>query len=350
MSGSEAAQEESGPPAVRRRSLGIAVVGFVVLAAAILIAAAVVARRLGGRAEWGVTFSQKESTAFGLDWRANYQAIVRDLHPSGLRLVAYWDLVEPRRGQYDFRDLDWQLAEAQKARIPVILAVGEKVPRYPEYYLPAWLHGKHDTKERNRRLLGYLGKLAEHYRGNKTLVYWQVENEPFVKFGNAPPPNADLLAREVDLVRRTDPGHRILMTDGGEWGDWNRAAALGDAFGTTLYRRVYSKAIGSFTPSRTPDYYAQKERTAKQALGRPNEPFMCIELQAEPWGNTLNPLMTIAQQERFFPLSQFDENVAFARQTGLKTFYLWGAEWWYFLKVHGNPAYWERARALIRQG
>lgn len=280
---------------------------------------------------------------------ANYRAIVQDLRPSGLRLVAYWDLVEPEPGRYDFRDLDWQFAEAEKAGIPVILAFGQKAPRWPEYHFPRWLD-RTDSRERETRLLAYLSAVVERYRRSPALLYWQVENEPFTGFGTGPPPDAAFLKKEIALVRKTDPRHKILETDGGEWGKWYPSAALGDVFGTTIYRRVYSRAAGSFSPSRTPEYYQLKEQTTKQIVGRPDQKFICVELQAEPWGHTLNPRMTIEQQEGYFPEQAFDQNIDFARKTGLKTFYLWGVEWWYYLKVHGHPGYWERARKVIRGG
>jgi len=44
----------------------------------------------------------------------------------------------------------------------------------------------------------------------------------------------------------------------------------------------------------------------------------------------------------------FREGMEFARQTGLDTFYLWGAEWWFWLKdQHDNPLMWEEAKKLL---
>jgi hypothetical protein len=298
---------------------------------------------------WGVTFSQKASRDFGLDWQANYLSIVNDLKPSGLRLVAYWDLVEPTPGHYDFRDLDWQFDQAEKAGIPVILVVGQKVPRWPEYHFPRWLDPQ-DARERKARLLEYLPHVVEHYRSRRTLIFWQVENEPFLSFGRGLHTDVTFLAKEIALVRKTDPRHKILETDGGEWGGWAQAAKLGDAFGTSLYRHVYRRGIGSITPSRTPEYYAQKARETRRVVGRPDEEVICAELQAEPWGSTLNYKMTLDQQLAFFPEQTFADNIDFARKTGLTKFYLWGAEWWYYLKLHGHPEYWEHARQVIQEG
>src|SRR5688572_19379132 len=59
----------------------------------------------------GVSFSEKRSKELGLDWKANYTALLDDMHIQTFRLMSYWDLHEPVRGQYDFSTLDWQVEE-----------------------------------------------------------------------------------------------------------------------------------------------------------------------------------------------------------------------------------------------
>ena len=41
------------------------------------------------------------------------------------------------------------------------------------------------------------------------------------------------------------------------------------------------------------------------------------------------------------------ETVEFANETGFDEIYLWGAEWWYFMKEQGQPQYWDYARELF---
>jgi len=49
-------------------------------------------------------------------------------------------------------------------------------------------------------------------------------------------------------------------------------------------------------------------------------------------------------------IAKFDEIVAYARQTSFEKQYLWGAEWWYYLKEkQGHPEFWEKARRLYRE-
>jgi hypothetical protein len=192
-----------------------------------------------------------------------------------------------------------------------------------------------------------MSAVVEHYKGSPVLLYWQVENEPFNGYGGQVQ-DKKFLQKEIDLVRGADPRHKIMTTDGGEFGEWTTAARLGDVFGHSIYRQVYSKARGSFVPSRTPAYYEIKADTTKLMLGRPNEEIFCSELQTEPWGRTLNNLLTIEEQTKLFPPKAFDESIAFARQTGDKTVYLWGAEWWYYLKKNGDERYWDRAKQVFQ--
>jgi len=47
-------------------------------------------------------------------------------------------------------------------------------------------------------------------------------------------------------------------------------------------------------------------------------------------------------------LERFKQNIEFAKRTGLDKFYLWGAEWWYWLKEKQNqPEIWNEAKLLF---
>ena len=61
---------------------------------------------------FGATYSKEYAQSLGLDWKKAYTAVLDDLGIRLLRIPAYWDEIEPRPGQYDFSDVDWQLAEA----------------------------------------------------------------------------------------------------------------------------------------------------------------------------------------------------------------------------------------------
>src|SRR3989344_1658627 len=80
----------------------------------------------------GLTFSDfYAERELGLDWRETYRAILDELQPDLLRLVAYWNRIETEPATFDFSALDHQISEAERRSIPVILAVGFRTPRWP---------------------------------------------------------------------------------------------------------------------------------------------------------------------------------------------------------------------------
>jgi drug/metabolite transporter (DMT)-like permease len=299
---------------------------------------------------WGVTFSPLMSKNLGLDWHANYSAIINDLKPSSIRIVGSWDTIEPKQDLFDFSELDWQMTEAEKAKIPVIIVIGQKTPRWPECKFPSWLDANNELLRENS-LLKYENVIVNRYKDRSDLLYWQVENEPFLPFGECPVSDSELLDREIALVKSIDPAHPILLTDGGEFGDWYRAAKRADVFGTTLYRTVYNKVFGHITYPLTPESYPLKESLIKFLTKKPDEKFIVIELGLEPW--TKKQIYEISPQEQLslFNVSDFNEMIEYAKQARFDDYYLWGAEWWYAMKEkYGHPEFWEAAGKLIESG
>src|SRR3989344_1594498 len=84
-------------------------------------------------------------------------------------------------------------------------------------------------------------------------------------------------------------------------------------------------------------------------LLRGNKKVIVAELQAEPWGpGKLLPEYDVKIQEELMNVEQFRNNISFARRTGFDTFYLWGVEWWYWLKeTQDDPFLWDEAKMLF---
>src|SRR5262249_7587861 len=85
----------------------------------------------------GISFRPPQVDAFDLDARPTFQALLA--YPFQIvRLGAYWNRIEPAPGRFDPRDLDWQVEDAARAGMQIILAVGAlKCFGYPEFYVPA---------------------------------------------------------------------------------------------------------------------------------------------------------------------------------------------------------------------
>lgn len=301
---------------------------------------------------WGVTFSQKFSRELGLDWQDNFQAVLKDLGARRLRLVAYWDEIERQAGSYDFSDLDFELERARETDAKAILVIGLKVPRWPECHIPEWARPL-SVEAREEALRTYLQRVVERYRSHPVVTVWQVENEPFLPFGQCPTRGSDFVRKEVRLVRSLDPERPILVTDGGEFGLWHKAARSGDVFGTTMYRKVYPRFIGPLFGvieyPIAPGYFRLKERVVRWLNRDPEKRFIVSELQAEPWGpGVLLYELDPEEQVRLFSPEYFRDTIEYAKAAGFDEYYLWGAEWWWFMKEkHDDSRYWDLAKTVL---
>lgn len=296
----------------------------------------------------GMTFSSRYATDLGLDWREAYRALLEEVDVKKLRIPVYWDLTERSSGERDFSDVDWQLDEAERAGATVILSIGQRVPRWPECHIPAWVKERSES-ERQEALRSFMKETVERYRDREVITTWQVENEPFlVFFGECPPLDVDFLEQEVSLVKKLDSSRPVLLTDSGELSVWYRAAKRGDQFGTTMYRMIYKGGWGYVTYPIGPNFFRAKERLVR--LLTDQDHFSVIELQAEPWASGW--VANVPLEEQFITMNErlLEENVTYARRVGFEDIYLWGGEWWYWLKVKKDyPVVWEKGKELFRR-
>lgn len=295
--------------------------------------------------ELGVTFSSRYAQDIGLDWRENYLAVLDDLKITNVRIPAYWDLIEKEEGVYDFSDLDWQLAEAEKRGTKIILVVGQKVPRWPECFVPDW--AKNDDAKRREALKKTITKIVERYKDNPVIYRWQVENEPFLSFGICPVFDSNLLDEEIAIVKNIDPKRPIVITDSGELSLWVPAAKRADIFGTTMYFTVYSEKFGHYLHYPIgPNFFKFKGWLVKKFADQEN--IIIVELQGEPWLNEWTINANLEKQLESMNSEKLRENIEFAKKTGFNEIYVWGVEWWYWLKVKKDyPNVWNDAREIF---
>ena len=301
--------------------------------------------------QYGVTFSWPFSARFeGIDWKENYLAILDDLNVKKIRLAAYWDELEKNEGEVFFEDLDWQINEAKKRNVKIVLAVGRRLPRWPECHVPVWAK-ELDEETIREKLLVNIERVVNRYKDSVAIDVWQVENEPFLStFGECPKTEMNFLKKEIDLVRSLDGrGRPILISDSGEFGLWYRATSVGDIFGTTMYRVVFTKLFGQLTYPLPPAFFRVKAGFLKLFYGF-DKKIIVIELQAEPWGKKLLFETPISVHKASMDHKQFLHNLEYAKNVGFSENYLWGAEWWYWAKeTQNDPFYWDEAKKLFKQ-
>jgi hypothetical protein len=294
---------------------------------------------------YGVTFSKQYAEYLGVDWKQNYLALLDDLKVRNFRLPVYWSEIEANRGNYYFDNVDWELEQAKARNAKVILVVGMKQPRWPECHMPDWAKGLVDT-ERQKELDAAITATVNRYKDNPAVTTWQVENEPYLPYGECPKIDSKILEEEIAIVRKLDPSRPIMVTDSGELSTWYGAATHGDILGTTLYRIVWSNEIGYVHYPIASIFYRLK--AALITYMTHVKKIVIVELQAEPWSPTLVIDTPLEEQYKSMNAEQLRKNVEYVDQVEFSEAYLWGAEWWYWLKINkGDSSLWEEARKIF---
>ncbi len=281
----------------------------------------------------GVSFDPVFARYLGLSAGETYFKVLDDWKFKYIRLAAHWNQVETAPGVFNFDDLDWYVSEAGKRGAKITLAIGQKTPRWPECHIPVWA-SKLSAKEFTAARLKYIAAVVTHYRSNQFLEMWQVENEPFLPFGECPAFSTDELRQELNLVKQLDANHPRMVTDSGELSTWRRTATVAEYFGTTMYRVVWNKYLGYTSYDWLP---AAFYRLKLWLVGRSVNTAFVSELQAEPWipGQHIVDV-ALSEQAKSMDLTRLKKNIDYARKIGLPRAYLWGAEWWEWMGKTGH--------------
>ena len=307
---------------------------------------------------WGVDFSQMQSEALKLNWQENYLALIKDLGVKNIKIHTQWDFVEGKQGEYFFDDIDWQIETAEENNVKIIFVLGMKTGRWPECHDPKWASNLSIEKQKEE-LLKYIKEVVLRYKNSKAISYWQVENEPLLKFGECPNwyyNDKELLKKEVELVKSLDSSRQIMISDSGELNWWINAGKIGDVVGTTMYRKAWVNISSFGFPIKNPGFYSsypfppvfyyRKAQIIKTLFGKE---VIGVELQAEPWAHKPFYDVDIAEQEKTMNLEQFKKNIEYAKSSGLSSHYLWGVEWWYWMReTQDRPEIWNEAKTLFK--
>lgn len=297
--------------------------------------------------KFGVTFSDKYARALGLNEQELFVKILDEMKIRKFRLMTYWDDVEPEAGKYNFATIKWQLDQVTMRGGQVILVVGRRQPRWPECHDPQWLAGI-DTKQQHQAELQYIKTTVESLKNYQSIVAWQVDNEPFLNiFGKCPPESQKDYLDKLNLVKSLDTRPTII-TDSGELSSWYQTASINPIIGTSLYRHTWNQWYGNFYYPLPPAYYHWKANMIK--LFTPLQSVFISELQLEPWSDNLPPATDIKDQYQSMNLDRWQKNIDFAKRVGFSEVYLWGVEWWYWLKERrGDDSFWQQALLIFNK-
>lgn len=112
----------------------------------------------------GVTFIAPYATYLGQDPQETMSALTDELGLRQFRLVSYWSQHEKVQGQYDFSELDWQFAQAEKTGSTVSLAIGLRQPRWPECHAPSFYDTKQPREQWQPALEKYMTAVVQRYK------------------------------------------------------------------------------------------------------------------------------------------------------------------------------------------
>ncbi len=322
----------------------------------------------------GTTFSARQCSYLPVNAKDTLKETLKS--PFDLiRLAAYWDELEPRPDAYDFSRLDWQIAKAAAKQIPIVLTIGMKAPRWPEYFIPSWVlrrlklpKGGDVSKQAylRERTLRFLDAVVRRYRNEHAIRYWQVENEPLDRVG----PGfwwigPAFVKQEVELVRRLDAMRRPIILTTVTYPNpvlrkfmylfmrhdtIDESLRLGDILGVNVYpvvghRWLVKKSYYWTTPEERQRYLSNIVKRARRA----RKPVWVTELQAEPW----EPNLLVYTDREPPPTGDpaiLQPTIEELRALGIEVVFLWGAEYWQFRKSrYKDASWWNEVRRLLRQ-
>jgi hypothetical protein len=293
-------------------------------------------------AKIGVTFSPRAATFLGLNWKQAYIQMLSDLDPDVIRIPIYWNVLEAERDRYDWSDFDFQLQALENRDTEIILAIGHKLPRWPECHIPEWAKSL-QTDEVEAELFEMVEDVVRKYKDHPNVTTWQVQNEVLFPFGECPEwsGSRDRLKRLIQLVQSLDTKNKVTTSDSGELSLWLKTSTLPiDALEISLYRAVYDESHDYFYWPTNPYFYKLHAFFVRPFV----DDIIISELQMEPWGPAPVDELGYDDIYRSFSPLDFDERLDFAQRTGASTILTWGVEWWYYMKeVQDNPLYWDRA-------
>lgn len=281
--------------------------------------------------KYGVSFSVKQCRNFKADPEKVLSWLINEMGFRRFRLMSYWNEIEKTPGSYDFSQLDQQIDMIASVQGVMTLCLGARQPRWPENHWPDWAWDA-DEASRSAALLNFISKVVARYKNIPSIVSWQLENEALLEnFGERSEINRARLRHEYDLVKAVDATRPILMSTSTSWGIPLRKP-VPDAVGFSLYNIVFDK--GRYRQSLyQPFIFRLRARLIRLIHRRPS---FIHELQAEPWGPKAIWEMSSRQQAKSMNPQQIQQNIHYAKQTGLYPIDLWGGEWWYVCTKTGN--------------
>lgn len=296
----------------------------------------------------GTTFVAGYARYFGLDPEETLQAMIDEVGFRQFRLVSYWDVIEAVPGVYDYSDLDWQFHKVEQAHGKISLAIGLRQPRWPECHMPKWAESL-PMSQWEPKLNDFMKATMERYKNSPALESYQLENEFFLDvFGICPDFSRDRLIREYNFVKTVDSSRPTIISRSNNALGYPIGQPRPDEFGVSVYKRVWDKTITKryFEYPLPAWFYGSLAGGGELITGKQ---LIIHELQMEAWlpdtGQfAMNDLGSVDEQNKSMNAKRLKDRFEYGEDSGIRTMYTWGSEWWYWRKVKaGDSSLWNVA-------
>ncbi len=264
---------------------------------------------------FGTTLSHLHLSYLKIDFQLALENLL-ELDLQIIRLGVYWN-------QYDPKTLSSIISFLEKHNKKIVLVVGEKSPRWPEFY----------TRPEGD-ILSFTSSCVQFFKKHQSIIAWQVENEPLDPSGPSHKIiSKTLLQNQIDLVKSLDTRPIIFTLWGNTLSSRKILHHLPNSIniiGLDLYPKVPISSYLSITsgPKDSPE-------SIKKIMQTTNKTFWITELQAESWAP--------------FQLSSIDilSNIKYAQILDPQVCLLWGFEYWLGKKLSGDTTLWNSVKSYL---
>ena len=274
----------------------------------------------------GINFSHHQSNWLKLDPQKSLENICT-WPIEVIRLGAYWNEIESQPSEFNFSVLKEQLEICRQAEKKVVLSLGSKAPRWPEFYFPDHVQPDYSLEITQKKLLIFIKKTIETVDPFKIVTHWQIENEPLDPSGPTQQViPIELVKQEIKIAQQLSDLPIIINLWGNDLssrGNIKQAAQLADIVGIDIYYKQFLSQILKKTIYSGP---RDSQEKLQKIIFKCQKPVWIMELQAEPWEK--NDQAYRSQNPGSFNLAKLQKNWELAKQLPVEAIFFWGAEYW----------------------
>jgi len=291
----------------------------------------------------GHTFSHRQANHLNLDSRSCFNALI-DLKPDYIRLCSYWSDIQPNKSVFELEPLTRFLTTCEEKNQSVVMTIGAKAPRWPEFYIPSWTG--YDKESFEDDILNYLEKLVQALQKYTCISHWQVENEPLDPSGEDNKTiSLAVLIKEIEQVKALDT--RPVVTT--MWGNnfrqrqlFSKLSSISDCVGIDLYYKQFITKVMGKSLYKGPN---ESDTELARLLNKSQKSLWIAELQAEPWEASETEYR--ADKPASMSPEILFQNFTRVKKLPVEAIFFWGFEYWFWQAQKGNNQYLDWYKKII---